>query len=76
MRFGDPIKQSVKEISSDLETKETHGNKLKMALKNYRNKLTNLTLLERHLFKRTFGHQYLELDASWNPCWQIDIDID
>ena len=34
-RFGDPIKYSVKEVSTDSEVKETHGRRLKETLTNY-----------------------------------------
>ena len=81
-RFGDPVKHSIKEVSEEL----TGGALLKAALQEYRRLLTNfqersdrpteskLRLLERHLFRRKFGHATLDKGVDWNPCWRIDLE--
>ena len=67
-RFGNPVKHSVNEISTDEDIADLN----ELALDKHRYKLTNsktdtskpletrLNLLERHLFRRKFGYSALD----------------
>ena len=78
-RYGDPIKHSVKLISSQNDIMDLN----KAALEAYRIKLAKFKpdtknsieskfgLLEKHLFKRKFGSQALDINRSWNATGNV-----
>ena len=78
-RYGDPIKHSVKFISSQNDIMDLN----KAALEAYCIKLakfkpdtknsieTKFGLLEKHLFGRKLGSQALDINRSWNAEWRV-----
>ena len=82
-RYGDPIKHSVKLISSEEEITDLN----KAALEAYRIKLATFKsdtkkpieskfgLLERHLFRRKFGSEALDINRSWNAEWRVPLQF-
>ena len=58
------------------------------ALKGYRIKLaifrtdvnkpeeSKLGLLEKHLFRRKFGSEVLDISKSWNASWRVPLNFD
>ena len=84
IRYGNPIKHSVKSISY-------HNNLLDLnqaALEAYRIKLANFKpdasnsvetkfgLLEKHLFRRKFGSEALDINRSWNAEWRVPLQFE
>ena len=82
-RYGNPIKHSVRSISY-------HNNLLDLnqaALEAYRIKLANFKpdasnsvetkfgLLEKHLFRRKFGSEALDINRSWNAEWRVPLQL-
>ena len=83
-RYGNPIKYSVKLISSEQDITELN----KAALEAYRIELANfrtdvnkpvdtkLGLLEKHLFRRKFGSAALNVSRTWNASWRVPLNFD
>ena len=83
-RYGNPYKHSVKLVTSEEDLIV-----LKMAaVEAYRIKLANfrsdankpeeskLGLLEKHLFRRKFGSEALDVSKSWNASWRVPLSFD
>ena len=82
-RLGSPIKQSVKEISTDEDIADLN----ELALNAYMQKLANLKtdtsqpsetrlgLLERHQFRRKFGYAALDTSRPWNAKWKVPLNL-
>ena len=78
-RKGDPIKHSVKLISTEDDIMDLK----KAALEAYRIKLaafkpdtknsieSKFGLLEKHLIRRKFWSKALEINRSWNAEWRV-----
>ena len=83
-RYGDPIKHSVKSISFQSDLLDLN----QAALEAYRNKLatfkpdstnsveTKFGLLEKHLFRRKFGSEALDINRSWNAEWRVPLQFE
>ena len=82
-RYGDPIKQSVKLISSqndilDLYKAALGANRIKLATfePDTKNSIeTKFGLLEKHLFRRKFGSEALDINRSWNAEWRVPLQF-
>ena len=82
-RYGDPVKHSVKLISSQNDILDLN----RAALEAYRIKLatfkpdaknliqTKFGLLEKHLFRRKFASEALEINRSWNAEWRVPLQF-
>ena len=83
-RYGNPIKHSVKSISYQNNLLDLN----QAALDAYRIKLANFKpgasnsvetkfgLLEKHLFRRKFGSEALDITRSWNAEWRIPLQLE
>ena len=83
-RYGDPIKHSVKSISYHNDLLDLN----QAALEAYRIKLatvkpdstnsveTKFGLLEKHLFRRKFGSEALDINRSWNAEWRVPLQFE
>ena len=83
-RYGNPIKHSVKAI----EDQNDLLNLNRAALEAYRIKLANFRpgasnsvetkfdLLEKHLFRRKFGSEALNINRSWNAEWRVPLNFE
>ena len=83
-RYGNPIKHSVKSISFQNNLLDLN----QAALEAYRIKLANFKpgasnsvetkfgLLEKHLFRRKFGSEALDITRSWNAEWRIPLQLE
>ena len=83
-RYGSPIKHSVKSISYHNDLLDLN----QAALEAYRIKLANFKpdasnsvetkfgLLEKHLFRRKFGSEALDINRSWNAEWRIPLHLE
>ena len=84
IRFGNPVKHSIKSITTDQDIRDLN----KVALEAYRVKLatfksdfnkpveTKLGLLEKHLFRRKFGSEALDITKTWNAAWRAPLYFD
>ena len=83
VRFGNPVKHSVKLITTDQNVTDLN----KAALEAYRVKLatfktdvnkpveSKLGLLEKHLFRRKFGSEALDITKTWNAAWRVPLSF-
>ena len=83
-RYGNPVKQSVKLITTEKEKTDLN----KAALEAYRIKLatfktevnkpveTKLGLLEKHLFRRKFESEALDITKTWNAARRVPLHFD
>ena len=83
-RYENPYKHSVKLVSSNQDLIDLN----KAALEAYRIKLanfrvdvskpeeSNLGLLEKHLFRRKFGSEALDIAKSWNASWRVFLIVE
>ena len=83
-RYGNPYKHSVKLVTSEEDLVDL----IMAALQAYRIKLANfrsdvskpeeskLGLLEKHLFRRKFGSEALDVSKSWNASWRVQLNFD
>ena len=83
-RYGNPVKHSVELISSQQDITDLN----KAALEAYRMKLatfrtdvnkpveTKLGLLEKHLFRRKFGSEALDISRNWNALWRVPLNFE
>ena len=83
-RYSDPIKQSEKPISYYNDLLDLN----QAALEAYRTKLvtfkpdstnsvkTKFGLLEKHLLRRKFGSEALEINRSWNAEWRVPLQFE
>ena len=83
VRFGNPVKHSVKLITTDQDVTDLN----KAALEAYRVKLatfktdvnkpveSKLGLLEKHLFRRKFGSEALNITKTWNAAWRVPLSF-
>ena len=83
-RYGNPIKHSVRSISCHNDILDLN----QAALEAYRIKLANFKpdasnsvetkfgLLEKHLFRRKFGSEALDINRSWNAEWRVSLQFD
>ena len=83
-RYGNPIKHSVKAISYENDLLDLN----RAALEAYRVKLANFRpgasnsvetkfgLLEKHLFRRKFGSEALNINQSWNAEWRVPLNFE
>ena len=83
-RYGDPIKHSVKLISSQNDILDLN----KAALEAYRIELVTIKLdaknsiessfemWKNHLFRRKFGSELLDVNRSWNAEWGVPLQFD
>ena len=81
-RYGSPVKHSVKLITSQHDITDLN----KAALEAYRIKLatfktdvnkpveTKIGLLEKHLFRRKFGSEALDITKTWNAAWRVPLN--
>ena len=84
IRYGNPYKHSVKLVSFNQDFIDLN----KAALEAYRIKLanfrpdvskpevSNLGLLEKHLFRRKFGSEALDIAKSWNASWRVPLNVE
>ena len=82
--YGNPVKHSVKLIITQQDITDLK----KAALEAYRTKLatfktdvnkpveTKLGLLEKHLFRRKFGIEALDITKTWNAAWRVPLNFD
>ena len=82
-RYGEPIKHSVKLISSKDDIMDLN----KAALEAYRIQLATFKpdpknsieskfgLLEKHLIRRKFWSKTLEMNWSWNAEWRVPLQF-
>ena len=83
-RYGNSYKHSVKLVTSEQDLVD-----LSMAaLEAYRIKLANfrsdvnkpekskLGFLEKHLFRRKYGSEALDISKSWNASWRVPLNFD
>ena len=83
-RYGNPYKHSVKLVTSEQDLVDLNM----AALEAYRIKLayfradvnkpeeSKLGLLEKHLFRRKFGSEALNISKSWNASWRLPLNFD
>ena len=83
-RYGNPIKHSVNAISYQNDLLDLN----RAALEAYRVKLANFRpgasnsvetkfgLLEKHLFRRKFGSEALNINRSWNAEWRVPLNFE
>ena len=83
-RYGNPYKHSGKLISSNQDLTDLNM----AALEAYRIKLakfrtdvnkpedTKMGLLEKHLFRRKFGSEALDISRSWNASWRVPLNFE
>ena len=83
-RYGNPIKHSVKVIEDQNDLLDLN----RAALEAYRIKLANFRpgasnsvetkfgLLEKHLFRRKFGSEALNINRSWNAEWRVPLNFE
>ena len=83
-RFGNPVKHSVKIITTEQDITDLN----KAAFEAYRIKLatfktdvnkpveTKLGLLEKHLFRRKIGSEALDITKTWNAAWRVPLYFD
>ena len=83
-RYSDPIKHSVKSISYHNDLLDLN----QAALEAYRIKLaffkpdasnsveTKFGLLKKHLFRRKFGSEALDINRSWNAKWRVPLKFE
>ena len=83
-RYGKPIKHSVKAIEDQNDLLDLN----RAALEAYRIKLANFRpgasnsvetkfgLLEKHLFRRKFGSEALNINRSWNAEWRVPLNFE
>ena len=84
VRFGNPVTRSIKLTTSDHDVFELN----KSAIEAYRMRLatlkpddnnpteTKLGLLERHIFRRKFGSEALDISKGWNTNWEVPLFMD
>ena len=84
IRFGNLVTHSIKLVSTDQAITDLN----KAALEAYRVRLatikpdvsrpieTKLGLLEKHLFRRKFGSEALDIAKTWNAEWQVPLYVE
>ena len=84
IRFGNPVTHSIKLITSNQDITDLN----KAALEAYRVRLatlkpdvsrpieTKLGLLEKHLFRRKFGSEALDISKMWNAEWRVPLYVE
>ena len=83
-RYGNPIKHSVKSISYQnnlLDLKQAALEAYRIKLANFKPGASNSVetkfgLLEKHLFRRKFGSEALDITRSWNAEWRIPLQLE
>ena len=83
-RYGNPIKHSVRSISYhndllDLNQAALEAHRIKLA--NFKPDASNLVEtkfgpLEKHLFRRKFGSEALDINRSWNAEWRVPLEFE
>ena len=84
IRYGNPVTHSIKLIKTDQDRTDLN----KAALEAYRVNLvtlksdvskpieTKLGLLGKHLFRRKFGSEALDITKTWNAAWQVPLYVE
>ena len=81
--YEDPIKHSIKLISPqddimDLNKAASEAYRFKLATfkPDTKNSVeSKFSLLEKHLFKRKFGSEALDINRSWNAEWRVPLQF-
>ena len=84
IRYGKPIKHSVRSISYHtdlLDLKQAALEAYRIKLANFKPDASNSVetkfgLLEKHLFRRKFGSEALDINRSWNAEWRVPLQFE
>ena len=84
IRYGNPIKHSVRSISYHtdlLDLKQAALEAYRIKLANFKPDASNSVetkfgLLEKHLFRRKFGSEALDINRSWNAEWRVPLQFE
>ena len=81
--YGNPYKHSMKLVSSEEDLVDLNSASLEaycIKLANFRADVnkpeeSKMGLLEKHLFRRKFGSEALDVSKRWNASWRVPLNF-